>query len=119
MPIRHHSNGGLERLTRKAPEGYTYPDWSWNALGGHAPTIDPTIMCAAKVIGATIVDLITDPQRLDEARAEFEERTGGAIGGSSWVAPLLPRDFQPPVGFAWPEYVTTARGESWYVPESA
>lgn len=107
------------RCTLKAPEGYTYPDWSWNALGGHAPTIDPTIMCAAKVIGATIVDLLTEPRLLEEARAEFEERTGGGIGGSSWVAPLLPRDFQPPVGFAWPEYVTTARGESWYVPETA
>lgn len=70
------------RCTLKAPEGYTYPDWSWNALGGHAPTI----MCAAKVIGATVVDLLTDPRRLQEARAEFEERTGGGIGGSSWVA---------------------------------
>ncbi len=107
------------RCTLKGPEGYTYPDWSWNALGGHAPTIDPTIMCAAKVIGATVVDLLTEPRLLEEARAEFEERTGGGIGGSSWVAPLLPRDFQPPVGFAWPEYVTTARGESWYVPETA
>ncbi len=105
----------IGRCTPKAPDGYDYPGWSWNALGGYAPTI----VCASKVIGATVIDLLTRPELLEEARAEFEERTGGGIGGSSWVAPLLPKDFRPPVGFRWPEYVTTARGRSWYVPETA
>ena len=48
--------------------------------------------------------------------AEFDERTGGGIGGSKWVAPLLPKDFAPPVDLRWPEYVQTARGEEWWLP---
>ncbi len=53
------------------------------------------------------------------AHAEFEERTGGGIGGKRWLAPLMPADFAAPVHYGWPEYVTTARGEGWYVPEGA
>ncbi len=108
------------RATLKSPRpGYLYPAWSWNALGGYAPTIDPTIMTAARTLGATVVDLLTRPAELARARAEFEERTGGGIGGSRWVAPLLPGDFDPPIHFRWPEYVTTARGEGWWIPEGA
>ena len=107
------------RCTLKAPEGYDYPGWSWNALGGYPATIDPTIVCAAKTIAATAIDLMTRPDELRKARDEFEARTGGGIGGSAWVPPLLPADFDPPVGFSWPEYVATARGEGWRVPETA
>jgi aminobenzoyl-glutamate utilization protein B len=71
---------------------------------------------AGKVIGATIVELMTDREGLERAQAEFRERTGGGIGGSRWVAPLLPRDFPPPVDYRWPEYVTTVRGEEWTIP---
>ena len=99
--------------------GYQYPAWVWNALGGYAPAIDPMVFAAARCIGATIVDLLTDPAGLDRARAEFEERTGGGVGGSSWVAPLLPDDFEAPIDYRWPEYVTTARGEEWWIPEKA
>jgi aminobenzoyl-glutamate utilization protein B len=53
---------------------------------------------------------------LDKARAEFNERTGGGVGGDKWMAPLLPRDFQPPIDLRWPEYVTTERGEEWWIP---
>jgi aminobenzoyl-glutamate utilization protein B len=110
----------IGRATLKSPwPGYQYPAWSWNALGGYAPTIDPTILCAARCIGATIVELLTNPEELRKARNEFEERTGGGMGGSKWVAPLLPSDFAPPVHFWWPEYVTTARGMGWVVPEGA
>jgi len=56
------------------------------------------------------------PDELDKARQEFEQRTGGGIGGSEWLAPLLPKDFQPPIDLRWPEYVTTARGEEWWLP---
>ncbi|MCP5150590.1 MAG: amidohydrolase [Ectothiorhodospiraceae bacterium] len=108
------------RCTLEPPRpGYQYPAWAWNALGGHAPTIDPTVQVAAKTIGATIVDLLTEPSALAAARAEFEQRTGGGIGGTRWVAPLLPADFEPPIGFHWPEYVTTARGHEWYIPTTA
>jgi aminobenzoyl-glutamate utilization protein B len=99
--------------------GFQYPGWSWNALGGFPATIDPTIECAAKTIAGTIVDLLANPGELAKARAEFEERTGGGIGGSRWVAPLLPADFEPPVHYRWPEYVTTVRGTEWSVPEGA
>jgi aminobenzoyl-glutamate utilization protein B len=33
-----------------------------------------------------------------------------------WVAPLLPEDFDPPVDLRWPEYITTVRGEEWFLP---
>ena len=88
----------------------------WNALGGYAPTIDPTIFCAARAIGTSFVELLSDPQTVAAAKAEFRERTGGGIGGEKWVAPLLPRDFIPPVDLPWPEYVETPRGREWHLP---
>jgi aminobenzoyl-glutamate utilization protein B len=96
--------------------GYTYPAWAHNAMSGIRSTIDPSIFVAAKVLGTTFVDLLTRPEDLAKAQAEFKERTGGGIGGSKWVAPLLPKDFEPPVDMRWPEYVTTTRGEEWWIP---
>jgi aminobenzoyl-glutamate utilization protein B len=32
------------------------------------------------------------------------------------VAPLLSRDFVAPVNLRWPEYVTTPRGDEWWIP---
>ena len=104
----------------EAPEpGYQYPAWVSNALGGYRPAIDPMVFAAARCIGATVVDLLTDTSGIDRARAEFEDRTGGGIGGSNWVAPLLPRDFEAPIHYRWPEYISTARGEEWWIPERA
>ncbi len=102
----------------QAPKGYAYPDWVLNALGGIPACIDPMIDTAAKTVGGTIVDLLTQPDLLAAAQAEFRSRTGGGIGGTDWIAPLLPRDFRPPVDYRWPEYVTTARGEEWWIPAS-
>jgi aminobenzoyl-glutamate utilization protein B len=62
------------------------------------------------------VDLATLPEVLESAQAEFRQRTGGGVGGSHWVGPLLPQDFKPPVDLWWPEYVSTARGEEWCIP---
>ena len=108
------------RATLEPPHaGYQYPAWAWNALGGYGPTIDPTVLCAARTISASILELLTDPDALPAARDEFEARTGGGIGGSKWVAPLLPRDFVAPVNFWWPEYVTTERGREWAAPTGA
>ena len=39
-----------------------------------------------------------------------------AIGGTQWVAPLLPKDFKPPVDLRWPEYIETERGQEWWIP---
>lgn len=102
------------RAALRGPAGYAYPDWAMNALGGIPATIDPTIECAGRTIGATIVDLLTDPAGLAAARAEFDERTGGGVGGTAWLAPRC--DYEPPIHHPWPEYVTTARGREWWIP---
>jgi aminobenzoyl-glutamate utilization protein B len=96
--------------------GKPYPAWAMNALGGLRPCIDPMIRTAAKTVAATILDLIAKPDLLQRAQAEWRERTGGGIGGDKWLAPLLPKDFRVPLDFRWPEYVTTPRGEEWWIP---
>lgn len=99
-----------------APAGYAgYPPWVANALGGLAPCIDPTVQVAGKTIAGTMLDLLTQPQTINAARAEFRERTDGA----AFIAPLLPQDFVPPIDYRWPEYATTARGEDWWIPPSS
>jgi aminobenzoyl-glutamate utilization protein B len=109
---------GRPRL-RPAQPGYEYPAWTSNAIGGVPACIDPMTFTAGKTIAASLVDLLTSPDELANARAEFEERTGGGVGGTRWVAPLLPRDFAAPVDLRWPEYVTTPRGEEWWIPTPA
>lgn len=105
----------IGRPALAAPEpGFAYPHWVMNALGGLAPCIDPMIACAAKTIALTALDLLEQPAMLAEAKAEFEARTGGGIGGNKWMAPLC--DYDPPLDFRWPEYVETPRGRSWVIP---
>ncbi len=96
--------------------GFRYPAWAHNALGGVSHCIDPGMLVAGKTIAATLIDLLTQPDALTEAKDEFRRRTGGGVGGSRWTAPLLPRDFAPPVDLRWPEYVQTPRGEEWWLP---
>ena len=104
--------------TLQPPAGnYRYPDWTRHAMGGMRACIDPMWSKAAEVIATTVLDLLTDADALARARAEFEERTGGGVGGTEWVAPLLPSDFKAPIGYRWPEYVETPRGREWTVPE--
>jgi aminobenzoyl-glutamate utilization protein B len=106
----------IARPMLAAPAGYGgYPAWVSNALGGLAPCIDPTIEVAGKTIAGTLLDLLGDPALVAAARREFEERSGG----DRHVAPLLPKDFTPPIDYRWPEYVSTARGEEWWIPASA
>jgi aminobenzoyl-glutamate utilization protein B len=103
-------------MLRPPRPGFVYPDWPRNALGGVPAAIDPLHLTAAKVIGATLVELAADREGLARCQAEFRERTGGGIGGSRWMAPLLPRDFPPPIHFRWPEYVETVRGREYTLP---
>lgn len=95
---------------------YSYPMWVFCAMSGIRSTIDPAIFVAGKTIGASIVELLMEPSELKKAQDEFKERTGGGVGGSKWLAPLLPADFKPPVDLRWPEYITTVRGEEWWIP---
>ncbi|HLJ22292.1 MAG TPA: amidohydrolase, partial [Stellaceae bacterium] len=67
--------------------GYEYPAWVSNALGGLPAAINPGIFLGAKTIAGTLIDLLTVPETLERAQAEFKERTGGGVGGSRWVAP--------------------------------
>jgi aminobenzoyl-glutamate utilization protein B len=107
----------VARPTLQPPgPGVRYPEWVRHAMGGVPACIDPMWMRAAEVIATTIVDLLTQPEWLAKAKSEFDERTGGGIGGTKWVPPLLPPDFEAPIGYRWPEYVTTPRGEEWTVP---
>jgi aminobenzoyl-glutamate utilization protein B len=95
---------------------HDWSHWAHNALNGVPAAIDPTWLVAGKTIGLTLVDLLMDGGLLAGAKDEFERRTGGGIGGESWVAPLLPADFAPPVDLRWPEYVETKRGFEWWLP---
>jgi aminobenzoyl-glutamate utilization protein B len=106
----------IARPMLTVPPGYGgYPEWVSNALGGLAPCIDPTVQVAARTIAGTLLDLLTGPAHVAAARAEFTERTGG----ERFVAPLLPKNFAPPIDYRWPEYATTARGNDWWIPASA
>lgn len=97
-------------------------EWLWNhwstvAINGFTPAIEQTWLSAARAIAGTMLDLLTEPALLAACRQEFRERTGGGVGGTSWVPPLLPDDFRPPIDLAWPEYVQTVRGTHWQIPE--
>ena len=105
------------RPTLQLPKpGYRYPEWVRHAMGGVPDCIDPMWSKASEVIATTILDLMTDANALARAQAEFRERTGGGVGGSKWVAPLLPCAFAAPIGYRWPEYVETPRGPEWTIP---
>jgi aminobenzoyl-glutamate utilization protein B len=95
---------------------FQYPAWTYLAMGGRPEIMDPGMFVAGKTIAATLLDLAMKPDELAKAKAEFTQRTGGGIGGSNWVGPLLPREIVPPVDLRWPEYVITPRGEEWTIP---
>lgn len=104
----------VARPALKAPPGYRYPAWVSNALGGIASAIDPTVTTAARTAALTALRLLEDAHARESAQQEFVRRTGGGIGGDAWIAPLC--DYEPPIHFRWPEYVTTARGRDWWIP---
>lgn len=106
---------GRPRLQPPDPD-YRYPRWAYNALGGVSSVIDPGMFVASKAIAGTLVDLLVNPEELERATEEFVDRTGGGIGGSEWVGPLLSDDFEPPIDLPWPEYVETERGREWSIP---
>jgi aminobenzoyl-glutamate utilization protein B len=82
-----------------------------NALGGIPATIDPMVQVAAQVLALSALRLLQDQATRDAAMAEFTQRK---LDGD--IAPLC--DYDPPIHFAWPEYVETARGRDWHIPAS-
>lgn len=108
---------GMWSTLRPPRPGYNYPDWVVVASGGVPSLVNPGMFLAGKTIAGTALDLLTNPEELKRAKAEFEERTGGGVGGTNWTAPLLSRDFVPPVDLPWPAYVTDGSGETvWHLP---
>jgi len=105
----------IARPALKAPPGTTYPSWVMNALGGIPATIDPMIETAAKVLATSALRLLEDASVRQATWDEFNTRTGG-IGGENWMPPLC--DYDPPIHFRWPEYVTTPRGRDWWIPST-
>ena len=106
----------IARPTLKNNSNTPYPAWVMNALGGIPETIDPMLRTASKVLALSALRILEDPKARDAAMAEFNDRTKGGVAGSDWIAPLC--DYEPPIQFGWPEYVTTARGFDWYIPTS-
>ncbi len=101
-------------IARPALRDGPYPAWAMNALGGIPATIDPMVQTAAKVLSRSALRLLSDEELRQEAWDEFEQRTGGGVGGSNWIAPLC--DYDAPLDFSWPEYVETVRGRGWHLP---
>jgi aminobenzoyl-glutamate utilization protein B len=91
--------------------------WANNSMNGLAAAIDPVWSYAGKVVAATALQLIDDPDLLRASKEEFERNKGAAQ--AEYQAPLLPADFAPPVELPWPEYVQTARGYEWQLPTTA
>ena len=106
------------RPVLRAPHrGFEYPAWAYNAMGGRPEIVDPGMFLAGKTIAGTVLDLLTVPRGAGEgARRSSTSAPAAESAASTWVAPLLPRDFQPPIDLRWPEYVTTERGEEWWLP---
>lgn len=95
-------------IARPALRGGPYPAWAMNALGGIPSTIDPMVQVAAKVLARSALRVLTDREAREAAWAEFEARRADG------PPPLC--DYPPPLDFAWPEYVETARGRHWHLP---
>ena len=98
-------------MARPALRGGPYPAWAMNALGGIPATIDPMVQAAAKVLACSALRLLEDEGARVSAWDEFEKRRD-----ADPIPPLC--DYDPPLHFAWPEYVTTPRGRDWHIPAS-
>ena len=46
--------------------------------------------------------------------ASSSSAPAAASAARNWIAPLC--DYEPPIHFRWPEYVTTPRGREWWIP---
>ena len=86
-----------------------------NALGGIAETIDPMVVCAAKTVALSGAEADRGRSRArGGAAASSSSAPAAASAASAGSAPLC--DYDPPIHFRWPEYVTTPRGRDWWIP---
>ena len=91
--------------------GVRLPAWTRYALCGMRGVIDRSIYTAGKAISGTMMDLVTDADKLKACKDEWKERTSKYM-----EKPLLPPDMEPPIDLPWPEYITTPRGREWHIP---
>ena len=97
-------------IARPALQGGPYPPWAMNSLGGIPATIDPTVICAARVLSRTALRVLLDDEARSAAGHEFEHRKAEAGD----IPPLC--DYPAPIDLPWPEYVETVRGRHWHIP---
>ncbi len=90
--------------------GFRYPRWVASALCGTGATHRMGEI-AAKVMMATALDLLTIPEHLEKAKAEFEERKR-----EHHEAPLVPEGVEAPIRLRWPEWVNRP-GLEWWIPD--
>ncbi len=102
----------IGRPTLTPSKNFQYPNWVMNALGGIKETIDPMIYTASKTIALSFIKILKDPKILKEAKKEFNKRTNGGINGDNWIPPLC--DYEPPIHYAWPDYIQTKLGKRWF-----
>ena len=89
----------VSRPALKGDPAVPYPAWTMNAMGGIPATIDPTIETAGKTVAGVFLRLLTSPEELAAAKAEFDERTD-----ADPCPALLPVDFEAPIDLPWPDY---------------
>lgn len=89
-----------------APIGTKMHTWSTAACAAAAPG-RAAVLAAAKYLAATAVDLITQPERLAELKAEFAERTKGV----QWRT-ALPEGYEPPM-YEPPAWFLKKTGQKW------
>ncbi len=106
-----HAPSARFYMARPALRGGPYPAWAMNALGGISATIDPMVQAAAQVLAVSALRILEDEGARNSAMREFEDRKQVAD-----IPPLC--DYEPPINFAWPEYVETPRGRDWHIPVS-
>ncbi|MFC0531644.1 hypothetical protein [Phytohabitans kaempferiae] len=92
------------------------PNWAQGLFSG-TPVAHQTVHTAAKAIALTTVELLTSPEVLAEAAAEFQER----VAQAGPMPPLLDPDTRPPVdpGSAPPyvrEHLVAQMGRATEVP---
>ena len=89
--------------------GLRYPRWVVSALCGTGAThrMGET---AAKVLASSAVELLTKPELLEGAKAEFEKRLQ-----THHEYPLVSNGLKPPIDLRWPEWVDRP-GSEWWIP---
>jgi len=88
---------------------YRYPRWVDSALCGTGTTYAMG-QVAAKILASSAVELLLDPQILEQAQAEFNKRKQ-----TYNEAPLIPSGLEPPTDLRWPEWVDRP-GSEWWIP---